>query len=269
MAYSTAENFLDFRPKNMQKITPLRYWHFGTCIRFLQDAGVGYGVKGTGLILENVDTCLTQIKELNLQVTDRACSELKVLRAELFACADDAKLSGEQKTKLTTQVSNVRLTLQAELQGFSAYVVAPKRLDVQRLLDNVPSLLAPGAFDELSEIAKFDLNEAGKCIAFERPTAAAFHLMRATEEVLRCYYRHFVKRDRLSPMLWFPMVKALQSHRLAKKNEILHKNLDNIRVSFRNPTQHPEKTYDIQEVQDLWGLCIDAIGRMHNVMMGK
>jgi len=38
--------------------------------------------------------------------------------------------------------------------------------------------------------------------------------------------------------------------------------LDNIRRSFRNPTQHPDKIYDIQEVQDLFGLCIDAINRM-------
>jgi hypothetical protein len=39
-------------------------------------------------------------------------------------------------------------------------------------------------------------------------------------------------------------------------------NLDNIREHYRNPTQHPDKVYDINEVQDLFGLCIDAINRM-------
>lgn len=39
-------------------------------------------------------------------------------------------------------------------------------------------------------------------------------------------------------------------------------NLDNIRVSFRNPTQHPEKRYDIDEAQDLFNLCIEVVNRM-------
>jgi len=38
--------------------------------------------------------------------------------------------------------------------------------------------------------------------------------------------------------------------------------LDHIRRSFRNPTQHPDKIYDIQEAQDLFGLCVDAVNRM-------
>jgi hypothetical protein len=107
--------------------------------------------------------------------------------------------------------------------------------------------------------------EAGKCIAFERPTAAAFHLMRATEAVLRAFYFQHVQRNRIQQMLWGPVVQDLRGRRKFGGNErfsVLFANLDNIRLSFRNPTQHPDKTYDIQEVQDLWGLCVDVISRM-------
>ncbi|MCH8069815.1 MAG: hypothetical protein IID16_11195, partial [Candidatus Marinimicrobia bacterium] len=38
--------------------------------------------------------------------------------------------------------------------------------------------------------------------------------------------------------------------------------LDRIRINFRNPTSHPDKIYDIEEAQDLFGLCVDAINRM-------
>lgn len=38
--------------------------------------------------------------------------------------------------------------------------------------------------------------------------------------------------------------------------------LDRIRENFRNPTNHPDKIYDIEEVQDLFGLCLDVINRM-------
>jgi hypothetical protein len=42
----------------------------------------------------------------------------------------------------------------------------------------------------------------------------------------------------------------------------LLENLTNIRRSLRNPTQHPEKVYVIDDVQDLFGLCVDVIRRM-------
>lgn len=63
--------------------------------------------------------------------------------------------------------------------------------------------------------------------------------------------------------MWGPMVTHLKK-RKAKPipPATLLNNLDNIRVSFRNPTQHPEKIYDIQEVQDLFGLCVDVVNRM-------
>ena len=45
-------------------------------------------------------------------------------------------------------------------------------------------------------------------------------------------------------------------------NPITLNHLDNIRDSFRNPTLHPNKRYDIQEVQDLLGVSVDVVNRM-------
>ncbi|MBI5022232.1 MAG: hypothetical protein HZB59_12415 [Ignavibacteriales bacterium] len=47
-----------------------------------------------------------------------------------------------------------------------------------------------------------------------------------------------------------------------KSQSSLLSNLDDIRITFRNPTQHPEKVYDIDEVQDLLGRCIDVVSRI-------
>jgi hypothetical protein len=38
--------------------------------------------------------------------------------------------------------------------------------------------------------------------------------------------------------------------------------LDHIRHNFRNPTQHPEAIYDIDEAQDLFNLTTDALVRL-------
>ena len=51
--------------------------------------------------------------------------------------------------------------------------------------------------------------------------------------------------------MWGPMVDSLRKRKTRVSKPLLD-NLDNIRYSFRNPTQHPEKTYDIEEVQDLF-----------------
>lgn len=75
------------------------------------------------------------------------------------------------------------------------------------------------------------------------------------------FYHSIVKRKRMTIPLWGPTVDALKKRRNPPPVELLN-NLDNIRRSFRNPTQHPEKIYDIQEVQDLFALCVDAIDRM-------
>jgi hypothetical protein len=183
---------------------------------------------------------------------------------ELVEADEDANLTKEQAEKLSSAMRELRNTLEAEIKGFDAYVVTPKRVDVTKLISNVPSLFAPNVFEKLPEIVRYDLVEAGKCIAFERPTAAAFHLTRATESVLRAFYCFHIRRER-SAFMWGPMLQSLRSKKkfTSKKNySTLFNNLDNIRFSFRNPTQHPEKIYDIQEVQDLWGLCVDVINRM-------
>ncbi|MDD2929492.1 MAG: hypothetical protein PHY50_06690 [Sideroxydans sp.] len=250
----------------MQSVTVYRYWQFGTTVRYLQDASEGISIHGSSTINANIDALFLRMEELGLRVTLRAADDLRKIQAELKSSPADAKLTSAQATKLGSTIKALRQTLEAELKGINAYIISPKRLDVEKLVSDVSSLLAPSVFDLLTEVAQYDLSEAAKCIAFERPTAAAFHLMRATEEVLRCYYCHYVRRDRIDPMLWFPMVHALQQHRRAKTNDALHRNLDNIRLSFRNPTQHPEKIYDIQEVQDLLGLCVDAINRMQKII---
>jgi hypothetical protein len=241
-----------------------KYYYFGTCQRFLQDAEATMSIYGSGCIIENIDSLLDTMNELELSVTKRCrpIYNLISLREELQKNEDATELGEENALKLKRIMSELRTTLDAEITGLEAYTVTPKRIDVKKLLQDVPSLFAPNVFALLPDIAKYDLFEAGKCIAFERPTAAAFHLLRATESVLRQLYCHLVKRKRVDPQLWGTMVADLRGRAKTRKHTTLYNNLDNIRLSFRNPTQHPDKIYDIQEVQDLWPLCVEAINRM-------
>jgi len=236
------------------------YIIFGTELRYLQDVKEGWRVHGRDFILDNIDRFFAKLKEFDLPVTIRASYELRKQKEKLAKTNSNYRLSSNDADELSGIMDDVRNTLMAEAEGNVAFIVTDKRIDVNKLLSNMPSLMAPNIFDSLPDIAAYDFIEAGKCIAFERPTAAAFHLMRGTEAVLRHFYCSIVKRSRVE-ILWKQMVDHLRSRQKPPPRPLLN-NLDNIRHSFRNPTQHPDKIYDIQEVQDLFGLCIDVINRM-------
>lgn len=254
----------------MKRISIIEYFSFGTCVRYLQDIKSGDMIKGQPFVLENIGRFVTTLEELGLVVTlsTRAAFDLKELRKELDKVKDKAAtLSEEQAERLQILITDIRKTLEPELLQCEAFIVTPKILDTKKLLDNVDSLLRPNVFSALPDITKYDLMEAGKCIAFERPTAAAFHLLRGTESVLRFFYCTLIHRNRVSPLLWANIVNDLRNRPKSKKHVTLYNNLDNIRWSYRNPTQHPEKIYDIHEVQDLWPLCIEAINRMTQILL--
>lgn len=236
------------------------YIVFGTELRYLQDVKAGWPVHGEHLILGNIDRFFAHLQEFDLPVTQRAANKLRQFRDALARSDSDHNLTADEASELRDIMGDVRNTLFAEAGGNVAFIVTDKRIDVDKLLSDVPALMAPGVFNSLPDIAQYDFIEAGKCIAFELPTSAAFHILRGTEAVLRHYYCSIVRRNR-AELLWGPMVESLRRRRTPPPAPLLD-NLDNIRRSFRNPTQHPDKIYDIQEVQDLFGLCVDVINRM-------
>jgi len=245
----------------MQSKSILSYIIFGTELRFIQDVKAGWLVHKRGWILENINRFFAHLQEFDLPVTQRAAYNLRQFGDELAKSNSDHKLTDNEASKLGTIMNNLRNTLFAEADGHLAFIVIDKRIDVNKLLSDVPALMAPNIFNSLPDIAQYDFIEAGKCIAFELPTSAAFHMLRGTEAVLRYYYCSVVQRGRVKQFLWGPMVDSLRRRRVPPPLPLLD-NLDNIRRSFRNPTQHPEKIYDIQEVQDLFSLCVDVINRM-------
>lgn len=115
------------------------------------------------------------------------------------------------------------------------------------------------ARDTLAEITKLDLDQAGRCLAFDLPTAAAFHLLQATESVIRKYYRLLVPSNKqAAPKMrnWGVYIKVLKKH--DAKAAILSI-LDHLRDVYRNPVLYPEESYTDDRVIVLFGLCVSAI----------
>src|ERR1019366_1994521 len=155
------------------------------------------------------------------------------------------------------------LTKLGELKLCRAFVLTPRRSNLDHLLSTPEALFAPGVFLKLSDLGRFDFRSACRAIAFGLSTGAAFHLMRAVEGTLRQFYCAHVKRDRVPKLMWFEMVDNLRKRKgKGSASKALLDALDNIRVNFRNPTQHPDARYDIEAAQDLLFGCRDVLNRM-------
>ncbi len=238
------------------------YIFAGTCLRYLNDAGEGWQVHDWGFVDYNLRKALADLERFELLVTHRVMvNRLGNLHAELETAPLDAKLTQAQAKTLREGMEAVRTTLESEAAGKVAWIASDKRYAIEKLLGDMRSLMAPGIYDSMPSVARFDFDEAGKCIAFEMPTAAAFHILRGTEDVLRGFYKNRVKHNRVSPLLWGPIVAGLRK-RSRPPSAVLLNDLDSIRVTFRNPTDHPELIYDIDGVQDLLNRCIEVVNRM-------
>jgi hypothetical protein len=224
--------------------------------RLLRDEGGG--------ILDRLDWYLETLVNFGLSTTSTGAWQLQSVANHLQSLPPDSVISKEDSTRVRNAALMVRETLYAETVNVTLYEVTGKRFDAKALIGNVPSLMRDGAFEQLPALSAFDLLEAATCIAFERPTAAAFHTVRATEGVLRHLYASVVKQKRIAkPWLWKAMTDDLSKPSRRKRPlRATLDHLDSIRANFRNPTQHPEKVYDSEEAQNLFAQCLAVIEGM-------
>jgi hypothetical protein len=245
------------------------YIWFGMYFRYLLDLQPGFGIQGENKVVANIERVLEGLDRRGLTVTARAArfQGLEKLLEQLKATKPGSTLTAAQASEINKIISSVMKTLDAESSDKKAFVTSQKRWDVERLLKDPGSMFGQEVFDGLDTHAAFDFEEACKCIAFERPTAAAFHTMRGTEATLRAFYCHTVKQKRLakSKQMWGPMLDQMKARSKPPPRPLLD-NLDSIRFNFRNPTQHPDEIHTIDSAQDLLGLTIPAINMMVSLM---
>jgi hypothetical protein len=255
----------------MNEVELYPYILLGDSMRFLRNVREGLSIKQTHdpndlSLNDHMDRIFGELGKMKLTVTHEAfLGEFGDISYEFYELPKDSKetLTKQQANIIIQGMKLITSILKYESTKLRAYIVAEKRLPVEKLLSDVASMFGKNVFEALPDLAQYDFKQAGKCIAFEVPTAAAFHTLRGTEGVLRSYYAALVPTDgKRSNLLWGAIVLELRNMKTDLPAKELLDNLDNIRTSFRNPTQHPEKVYDLDEAQDLFNLCVDVVNRM-------
>lgn len=128
-----------------------------------------------------------------------------------------------------------------------------------------------------------DIEEAGKCLAFERGTASVFHLMRVMEVGLRALGAS-LQNPALDPKRnpsW-DAILAKGDRELAKPiNDrspewrqdntffpAAHANLRAVKDAWRNPTMHVDQNYDPEDAEDVWN-AVKAFMRHLSTKLGS
>jgi hypothetical protein len=106
----------------------------------------------------------------------------------------------------------------------------------------------------LTQACKSEIDEAGKCLVYERSTAAGFHILRSVELTIRQYLMSisgFVMPP-LNRQNWGEYLDLLKKNGAAR---VVTDHLHNIKDNYRNPLMHPEDSLELDEAVSLFAVA--------------
>jgi hypothetical protein len=208
------------------------------------------------------------------EAAQRILSDLKEILGET---PDADKQSNEIipqniRKNTTRNIGRLADRLGSELSKSDLYFVSEKRIySAKGLIFNAEKMLPEKVIEAIPEQCKRDVQEAGRAIAFDLPTAAGFHISRALETVVLMYF----------PVLDLEPLEETQRSlgkyiNLLKGQKVCGQQIDPVDVindritgllgyfkdEFRNPLMHPELLLDDDEALDLFQAALSAISMM-------
>ena len=163
--------------------------------------------------------------------------------------------------ELSEALQRFEISLQSDFSIRDTFIVSPKAAYSTTLLAESGETLVSKAARDLVPFMQQDLHDAGRCMAFELPTAAAFHLFRAVEAMV-CSYGEFVRGK---PFSYSEKKKGLGGYanclkeKRLKVNERIINAIEQLSLLHRNPTMHPEWHISNTELLVTVGLVVSVI----------
>lgn len=154
--------------------------------------------------------------------------------------------------QITEAAKKFETVLAAELQTVDTYYIDQKRAySTSDLIERAEIIFSEDSRRDLPAGAIDDVRQAGRALVLDLPTAAGFHILRATEAVVREYYTVVVKtaptkRD------WGHYVAELKSKGADAR---IAGAIDQLRDLQRNPLMHPEVMLNEDEAVMLFGMA--------------
>ena len=166
----------------------------------------------------------------------------------------EQKVSQNEVSMFLNGKDEFEKAFEREYRNLDVFTVMKKGIYDTRLLMHHPEEELPDRLRKfLPKQTMDDWKEAGRCLAFETPTACAFHICRGTEALMLGYYEALAKHPWAFPKKdWKIYIEQLGVEGAPK---IITTRLDEIRDLDRNAYTHPEKTVSLDEAPVLFRLC--------------
>ena len=216
--------------------------------------------KGLKVLVDLLNSAITNFEAIELEITAKPARRAKQYLLE----------HKETDALFEAQLADIRSRCTDELEGKLIFCVTS---DNARYFprDDAP-LFGKEVDEKFKKKARYEISEAGKCLALDRPTACVFHLMRAVEvaiEAIRtCLQMPSPSRDQHKA--WGAVLGAVREEldrreRLDYKHqwnsmadrklfERMHMSLVAIKDGCRDDTMHVESVYPPSEAEHLFAL---------------
>jgi hypothetical protein len=163
---------------------------------------------------------------------------------------------GYQATTIRNAANEFETVLKAELNGWDAFFVSQKgAFSTADLINRAETLLpSESARLLLSPEALEDIRQAGRCIAFNLGTAAAFHIIRCAETFIWKYYALVI--GHLPPVKirnWGTYIRNLTASGKADSKVIAW--MTQIKDQYRNPVLHPNEVVTPDDALEFINAC--------------
>lgn len=254
---------IPLRGLRMRRFNLFSFYDLGACVAPLRLVGsldkdlardVLYAAK------RRVSPIYSEEKFASLKIASKAMIEIDLDIDEALKELDKrGGVAEEDCQRLTKNVANFEAVLKAESPNEYTYVIDQLRgYSMPILVDRAELNFSPQTINAIGKEVAEDISQAGRCLAFELPTAAGIHMMRAFEKVFRRFYNASMGKDSGTTDI-YKLIKDLRDHSTVDP-KILNV-LDQIRDLHRNPLAH-EVFLDTDEVVDLFHIAESAITAM-------
>ena len=156
---------------------------------------------------------------------------------------------------LLEAIDNFKFALSEALRQLPVFFVeAGGNLSTDKLLSGASAGYPNPVRTVLTDQCKNEIDEAGRCLVFERPTAVGFHILRSVEVAIKQYLQCIpgFTMPPLNRQTWSEYIKLLKDNGAAK---VVTDHLQNIKDNFRNPLMHPEDILELPEAVSLFSVC--------------
>ncbi|MEZ5872398.1 MAG: hypothetical protein R3D32_11285 [Nitratireductor sp.] len=172
----------------------------------------------------------------------------------------DVELNNWQYSVIASKITVFKSVFSAECHDVDVYSVGQISIyKTSALVANGANFIPAETQVLIPNEALDEFNNAGKCLAFDLPTACGFHALRGLELVMSNYLESFgIKPESMKS--WNDHIKAAE--KLIKDDTAKTKPsakvaamLDRLRELERNPLMHPRDTLDTVSADMLFRLC--------------